>query len=507
MKKRVHIKTFVLCILLAVLMSLAPIGIALAEPEPTTSPLTTTSPDVSPSPSPDSTSGETPQSTALVPSPAPLDESLITCHAAMLVDQDTGKVLYAKNAQDQLAPASTTKVMTAVLLLEEGPSLDTVVEIGSDIAGASGSSMGLVAGDRVTLEDLLYGMFLKSGNDSALAVAKAFSGSVDAFVQRMNEKAQELGMTHTHFANPHGRDNEEHLSTVEDMARLARYASKFPVLYEIASTKTHTIHEQDGNRDYLLENTNKLVYSGPDAKGDANFEYQYATGLKTGSTPNAGGCLIATASKDGQNLIALVYGDQSEEGAQRWSIATTLLDYGFENYQNTSLAALLGNKEVSVTVAGASEDGADGPVVCQPVVEEDGMITVSRALDPSQITVDVQPREGITLPIEAGDVLGTAEYKLGDDVLFSGNIAAAENVSLPGQSPVTTLEPVEIEEPSGPPIDSSLLWIWLVIPLAIIAFIIIRAILVNRRRRRYSRRYNRRRPTHYRYKPRRHRRY
>ena len=170
-------------------------------------------------------------SVALAAAPA-MDESLITAPAAMLFDRDTGRVLYAKNIDKQLAPASTTKLMTAVLALEHCQLTDEVT-VGNEVQ-LSGTCMGLKPGDTVTVETLLYGMFLVSGNDAAEALGVHISGSREKFAELMNQKAQELGMENSHFVNACGKDAEGHMVTVRDMAALARYACQYDLLFTIA---------------------------------------------------------------------------------------------------------------------------------------------------------------------------------------------------------------------------------------------------------------------------------
>lgn len=431
---------------------------------------------------------------------AEYDDSSITSQAAMLIDESTGTVLYSKNAKEQVAPASTTKIMTASLLMEQieagAISLDDVVEVGDEISSARGSMMGLSVGDRVTVEDLLYGMMLNSGNDAALAVAKLVGGTVDDFVDLMNERAQELGMTGTHFSNPHGMDDKSgnHYVTVEDMARLAIYSGQFPLLREIASTSTYTVTAQNDGKTYTLQNTNKLIYYDPEMDAE-DYTYDLATGLKTGNTPNAGYCLVATAtSEDGSTkLIALIYGDQSEDGVDRWSMAESLLEYGFDNYVTFTAESLAEQCNLTVNVAdAASNDEGGGVLVAAPDIsdEDTQAFTMLQSDVEEGLQAEVTPVSNLTAPVREGDVVGTAVITVGGETIFSGNILATRDVAMESRIISPSAEPtasqqIEVVE-NGNAIRFQDMWYWFLIPLFLIVFLIIRAASAKRRHKRYA---------------------
>ena len=244
--------------------------------------------------------------------------SYITCQAnalstsataAILVDADSGRVLYEQNADAKMLIASTTKIMTALVAIREGNPGDTVT-VSRSAAYTEGSAMYLKEGEELTLETLLYGLMLCSGNDAAVAIAEHVGGSVDGFVKMMNDTAKKLGMTATSFANPNGLDDEQHYSTARDMAILACAALDNAALMRIASTRSITI----GGR--TMTNHNKLLSM---AEG--------CLGLKTGYTRAAGRTLVSCAQRSGQRLVAVTLQDGND-----WADHQSMLDYGFSAY-------------------------------------------------------------------------------------------------------------------------------------------------------------------------------
>lgn len=240
-----------------------------------------------------------------ISSAAPSDSA----KSAILMDADTGRILYAKNSDSQSLIASTTKIMTAIVVLEHCDP-DEMFEIPPEATNIEGSSMYLQAGEQLTIRDLLYGMMLQSGNDAAVALALACSDSVAEFVDLMNLKAQQLGLHRTHFENPNGLDGESHYSTAADLARLTCCALKNADFAEIVSTKNIQI----GGRS--LTNHNKLLWS-----------VDGAIGVKTGYTKAAGRILVSAAERNGRRLIAVTIDDGND-----WEDHKALYDYGFAQY-------------------------------------------------------------------------------------------------------------------------------------------------------------------------------
>ncbi|WP_230980747.1 D-alanyl-D-alanine carboxypeptidase family protein [Rossellomorea arthrocnemi] len=241
----------------------------------------------------------------------------VSSQRAILMDQETGRILFEKDAHSQSRIASITKIMTAILAVESGK-MDREVTVSSNAAGTEGSSLYLKAGEKIKLEDLVYGLMLRSGNDAAVAIAEFVGGSLDGFVYMMNEKANEIGMKNTHFANPHGLDDhEDHYSTAYDMAVLTRYSMNNDLYKEIAGTKVHTAPNPDEKWDRKWKNKNRLLTE----------LYEYSTGGKTGYTKLAKRTLVSTASKDGEHLIAVTL-----NGPDDWNDHIGMFEYGFKQF-------------------------------------------------------------------------------------------------------------------------------------------------------------------------------
>lgn len=238
----------------------------------------------------------------------------LTAQAAILVNAKTGEVLYEKNADKQIYPASTTKMMTAILAIEKSKPF-RIVTVSKRAAGEEGSSAELRAGDRVQMQDLLYGLMLPSGNDAAVAIAEHMDGSVEKFAQRMTKKAHEIGAVHTNFTNPNGLPDQRHYTTARDLATIARYAYKNSRFRKIVKTEQRDIRIANTGRIIDLYNTNELLGT-----------MQGCDGIKTGTTSAAGQCLVASATRDGVSLIAVV---MKVADGKRWQEAQTLLEYGF----------------------------------------------------------------------------------------------------------------------------------------------------------------------------------
>ena len=234
----------------------------------------------------------------------------ISAASAILIDGESGRVLYAQNAEEERPIASITKLMTALVAVESHPDLSEVVTIRPEWTGVEGSSMYLKVGEKLTLETLLYGLLLCSGNDAAVAIAEHISGSQEDFAKLMNATAREIGMEHSSFANPNGLDHEDHYSTARDMARLACAAVENETLVRMVSTRSVTI----GGR--TMTNHNKLLN-----------QIEGCIGLKTGYTMAAGRTLVSCVERNGQRLVAVTLQDGND-----WADHAALYDYGFSTY-------------------------------------------------------------------------------------------------------------------------------------------------------------------------------
>ncbi|MFC5714150.1 D-alanyl-D-alanine carboxypeptidase family protein [Thalassorhabdus alkalitolerans] len=259
----------------------------------------------------------------LFPSAAEAAPFEVSGKGAVLIEAESGRVLYEKNKDQQMRIASITKIMTAIIAIESGK-LDETVKVSGNAAYTEGSSLYLKPGENIKLEDLVFGLMLRSGNDSAVAIAEHVGGSLDGFVFLMNEKAQEIGMTNTRFANPHGLDDhEEHYSTAYDMALLTKYAMKNEKYQEVAGTKTYRASQEGEDWDRVWSNKNRLLTQ----------LYEYCTGGKTGYTKRAGRTLVTTAEKDDMSLIAVTINAPSD-----WNDHIKMYEWTFENYDMEVLA-------------------------------------------------------------------------------------------------------------------------------------------------------------------------
>ena len=241
----------------------------------------------------------------------------LSAGAAVLMDGEDGRILYQLNGNQKMYPASTTKIMTALTALkiceELDLGLDSEILVPPEAIGVEGSSIYLKEGERISLEELLYGMMLQSGNDAAVAVAASLGGNMESFLERMNEEAQDLGCSGTHFVNPHGLPDPEHYTTAADLAFISREALRDVDFQRIVSTKEwNSTAASDGGRTFV--NKNKTL-----------FQYDGGDGVKIGYTKASGRTLVASATRDGRQLIAVVLND-----GNWFQDAYRLLDYGFE---------------------------------------------------------------------------------------------------------------------------------------------------------------------------------
>ncbi|MBR7101162.1 MAG: D-alanyl-D-alanine carboxypeptidase [Clostridia bacterium] len=326
----------------------------------------------------------------------------VSAHHCALVEAETGDLVYEYDGNTKAPMASTTKIMTAVIALENGK-LDKRVTIPREATGIEGSSIYLKEGETLSLEELLYALMLESANDAATAIAIEIGGSVDNFVEMMNHKAKELGLFSTHFTNPHGLDNEEHYTTACDLARLASYAMKNPVFEEIASTKKRIIPlSDDGSR--VLINHNKLLRL-----------YDGTIGVKTGFTKRSGRCLVSCAERNGIKLICVTLNASND-----WNDHKALLDFGFTQYERIMLADS-GDYTVSLNLI----NGEKGSVLCSNY-------------DSLSVTLKKGVRDGIRAVTEY-DRLLSAPIKKGDRV---GQVVFYQGDSKIGECPLYALESV-----------------------------------------------------------------
>ncbi|MBR3018075.1 MAG: D-alanyl-D-alanine carboxypeptidase [Clostridia bacterium] len=321
--------------------------------------------------------------------------------SSILIEAKTGRVLYENNAHEPLPMASTTKIMTALVALENG-NPDDLVTTGANAFGVPGTSIYLSLGEQLPLRDMLYGLMLASGNDAAVAIAEHIGGDVDSFCQMMNKRAADIGCEDTVFATPHGLPANNHHTTARDLAMIAREAMRNPAFREIVSTQRASIPWEGHDYDRILNNKNKLL-----------SEYPGAIGVKTGYTKAAGRCLVFAAERDGLELIGVVLNcpDWFQE-------AEALLDKGFDNWQMVSLLSA-GETVRNIPVKNGIADTVR--VVAQGDVS-------------APVRIDAWPDLVLELPdslnagIKQGDVIGTAKLTDHGQTLITVPLAAAENV-------------------------------------------------------------------------------
>lgn len=330
----------------------------------------------------------------------------LDCRSAVLMEASTGTVLYEQNADEALPPASVTKVMTLLLVMEaiEAGKIkytDTV-RASANACSMGGSQIYLEENEEMSVEDLLKSVVIASANDAAVALAEHIAGTEQVFVDMMNSKAQTLGMKNTYFENTNGLDDtvQKHLTSARDIAIMSRELIKYPKITEYSSIWMDTIR----NGEFGLTNTNRLI----------RF-YKGATGLKTGSTSKAGFCISATAQRGGMTLIAVIMGSPTRD--IRNAAAVSLLDHGFANY------SLYTNKGQSVN---------NIPVVkgTQPYLNAGygDFYCVIKKNEATRITAEPTLPDKLTAPIKEGDVVGEIVYKIGQQEIGKISVTAAENV-------------------------------------------------------------------------------
>lgn len=310
----------------------------------------------------------------------------LSSQSACLISLDTGKILFEKNATERLPMASTTKIMTCLVAIEKGK-LDSSVTIDERAVGIEGSSMYFEAGDSLTLEELLYAMMLRSANDAATAIAYHIAGSLEEFANLMNERAAELGLSDTHFENPHGLPAENHFASAKDFAHLTVTALANPTFKKIVSSKAHTVKFSNGKEIYVV-NHNKLLK-----------DYNGAIGVKTGYTRSSGRCLVSAAERNGVTFVAVTFNAPND-----WSDHKKLLDFGFSEMQKTT-ALQKGQLRHAVNVAGNG---------CVDIVNRDE-VTLIVGKD-AKITYKISARHIEFAPIDTDVAIGYAEIYV-DSVL------------------------------------------------------------------------------------------
>lgn len=315
-----------------------------------------------------------------------------------MINADTGRVIYAANAYSRLPMASTTKIMTALLLAEENSPNKTIVTT-KEMVKVEGSSMGLLEGDTVSYHDLLYGMLLASGNDAANTTAIALAGNIEKFAEKMNMRAKEIGLENTHFVTPSGLHDDNHYTTAYDLAKLTAFALTNEQFAEAVASKSARLYY--GNPPYYrtITNHNKLLSM-----------YEGAIGVKTGYTKAAGRCLVSAAERDGVTLVAVTLNDKND-----WQDHKALLDYGFENSETVTCTPA-----IPETIPVISENNLSIKLGYDPT-------KIGVSLDDS-VTYNVVLPKFVYPPIQVGEAVGYVEVLCGDKCVTTINITARTEV-------------------------------------------------------------------------------
>lgn len=413
--------------------------------------------------------------------PFTLEDPNILAKAALLVDAKTGAVVYAKDEHKELYPASLTKIMTALLVLEAVDKGDltldqpiTATQSAMSGLSADGSTAGIKAGETMTVENLLYCMLVVSANEACNILAEAVAGSVDAFVDKMNAKAEELGCENTHFANANGLHDPQHYTSAWDLYLITKAAMEYPEFMSVCDTAQVTIPATNMSEERTLYTTNYLL-SNWRVIGYRNTE---AHGIKTGSTDEAGYCLVSSAQRGSLSFISVILGAERVEvngvgNVRSFSETTRMFNWGFKNFTyKTVLDENEFPKEVAVTLSKIDH------VAVRPAEEVE--VLMPNGLDPADLTRTVElTANPVEAPVSAGDVLGTLTLSYNDQVYATVDLLALNDVEASGF--LTFLRDMQGF------FSGTAVRIALVVLVVLIAALVLWKLTVGRRRYRYGR--------------------
>ena len=345
----------------------------------------------------------------------PSEEPKIYARAAIIYDRTTKQIIWGKNEYDKRAMASTTKIMSAIVVLENA-NLSDIVTVSKKAAGIGGSRLKISTGDKITVNDLLYGLMLRSGNDAAVALAEHIGGNVEGFANLMNKKAKELGLKNSNFVTPHGLDNENHYTTAYELAVLTDYALNNKTFSKIVNTKTATISINGNSRN--IYNTNELLgyMSGVD-------------GVKTGFTNGAGRCLVTSCTRDNNQIITVVLGCDTKK--QRTSDSTKLIEFAFENYTRINLEEeiqkefekwkQINNKRIYINKGNNQEIKLELKEIHKKI------IPIKKG-DEKNIKVEINAIYNYEAPIEKGRKIGNIIVKNKEEIIDCIDIICSEKI-------------------------------------------------------------------------------
>jgi len=358
-----------------------------------------------------------------IPSQA-LTASDLVGESAIVIDYDSGEILFSKDPDKQMYPASTTKIMTALLALEN-LDLDTNVVIDSETPFTDGNRIYLFEDEVISIRDLLHALLIESANDAAVALAKAVSGDMNTFVALMNSRAKELGATNTHFANPNGLPNDEHLTTVHDMALIARKAFENDVFREIVKKVNYIIaptEKQPESR--YLKSGNRFLWgtgSGNQIYYDGKWidiKYPLVDGIKTGYTIAAQQCLVTTASKGGRRIITAVFKSQQNN---IYTDSRKLIDYGLDSFENIILSNR-GERVITADIYGGKEN------TLEVISGETFIHSIPSDMDSNSIKNNILLNENINAPVMKGDLVGEISFSMNEQLIGTVPLLADKTV-------------------------------------------------------------------------------
>ncbi len=428
--------------------------------------------------------------------PGALLPTHLYAQTAVLIDAETGDVLFDKDSLVRMYPASTTKIMTLLLAVESDIPLDeeiTIPDVAENVPSDS-SKVPVYAGERMSFEDLLYGTMLHSGNDGANAIAYLVGGSVAEFVAMMNARAAELGCTGTHFSNAHGYHDETHYSTAYDLALITQEAMRNETFRQIVSTPTYTMAPTENRGAYNLTNTAAMV------NPDSSYYYEGCIGVKTGYHSRAGQCFVGALEREGVTLISVVLsaGRESNEPTKKWEDTEKLFSYGLAQYQPYSLIDLfdLSGRDINtVTIANAAENDAQKGMLELRLTElsdsgytiriRSGMEAMAEALADFAARTQITYNEGLQAPIDEGQIVGTLTYTAPDGTVVTGMLSAERAMEARPEY-ATVYDVLPFLRPLEPFFSSGWAWVALVALIVLILFLAVlharKKAALNRRR-------------------------
>lgn len=418
--------------------------------------------------------------------PENLEADQLYAWSAILIEADSGTVIFEKDAETLRHPASTTKIVTVLLgclMVEDVNQIVTVSERAVMVEDEDSSTMGLTAGEEIPFIDVLYGAALQSGNDAANVIAEVVSGSIESFVVLMNQYVQTLGCENTHFNNPHGLTDPYHYTTAYDMALITRAAMENELFRQIVGTYSYSIAKTNITRAHTITNSNELLRV-PTENNANSYYYPDAIGIKTGSTNAAQYCLVSAAERDGVELISVVLYSDRRRG--RWQDTIRLFDYGFSQYTSVTPIDLYNMNPITLETSNYSLSDPDlGKLPLTCVAQDPAAASRARIVATFQEveamannlrnTVIIEYARDFQAPIAAGEVIGTMTYfpEGQEEVVY--NLVASRAIGARENAP-RSLEQIIVDVQNDPnpfpPLSLELVVVHIVLPLAAIILVI-----------------------------------